>query len=931
MKKLVFFSLFVNLIIAQETTSYSWEDGAGTILGSYGNLAAPANVGTTSGISPYDGSRMLTVSESPLDGTPQAFIAWVTDLSAGQDIEACFYGYDNTPSSAPSLRVWGSWSTNDDITSYGGSADGNTDYTDGSGWGQVCHTFSTNQENWDAGEALVIQARLYSSSSGSDPTVYFIDLVEVTAPGSATVNYPGTSAGCTNVSACNYNPFADDDDGSCVYPEGSISIHDIQYTSVQGDYCYESIHDQECWTTSGTVTAKHPLYSNFYIQDENSSSYAGIYIHGYSAALPTLGQDITITATVNEYYSLTQLIDGASYSVNSSGNSVEPTDISTGDLLGCLADGEAVESMLVRINNVTVTTPSNEFGEWYVDDGSGPVMINDKIFDGEEWLDPSSSQEFGSIIGVVDYAYSEFSILPRTMSDIVLCPTCPVAAAGDDQMVAPEGVVTLDGSGSYDPDGSIIAYEWIQTGGTAVDLIDEEAATTAFTAPSTNGDLVFKLTVYDNDYNSANDEITISVGYGTPIQDIQCPSDLSQGTYCYETSMAGEEVSTYGVVTHVLAAGHSSEGNFFLQQPGVDECAGIFIRDFDIVPIVGDELTLTGTVNEYYSFTQIIDVTSSSSSNTGNSITPLAITTATLGVDCSLQGEELEGMLVRVSDVTVEDIDEFGNIQINDGSGPTLMDDYYFDGTLQGPSVGDTYPSIIGIVGYSYSEFKIYPRNEDDFDNCSLGDLNGDGGYNVLDIVTLANCVLDGTCGGRVDDASNASLIQDENNLFIKGNGFIGGVQMTLTHGPDFSIETTDRALFADYLTTGNTTRLLVITPKTDKLFSFKGEFEITELIVANSQNEIPTLFPNIYSLSSAYPNPFNPITTMTLTIPEAGNVNVHIYNLHGQIVNTLLSGNNPANTYSLVWDASNSPSGMYFVKAEFGGITETQKLMLIK
>ena len=87
-------------------------------------------------------------------------------------------------------------------------------------------------------------------------------------------------------------------------------------------------------------------------------------------------------------------------------------------------------------------------------------------------------------------------------------------------------------------------------------------------------------------------------------------------------------------------------------------------------------------------------------------------------------------------------------------------------------------------------------------DECeNNGDLNGDGGYNVLDIVTLANCVLDGTCGGRVDDASNASLIQDENNLFIKGNGFIGGVQMTLTHGPDFSIETTDRALFADYLT----------------------------------------------------------------------------------------------------------------------------------
>ena len=178
--------------------------------------------------------------------------------------------------------------------------------------------------------------------------------------------------------------------------------------------------------------------------------------------------------------------------------------------------------------------------------------------------------------------------------------------------------------------------------------------------------------------------------------------------------MAGDEVSTYGIVTHVLATGHSSEGNFFLQQSDVETCAGIFIRDFDIIPSVGDELTLTGTVNEYYSFTQIIDVTSSSPSSTGNSIDPLLISTGDLGIACTMDGEELEGMLVRVENVTVESIDEFGNVKITDGSGSTLMDDYYFDGTWPNISIGNNYSSIVGIVGYSYSEFKIYPRNVDD-------------------------------------------------------------------------------------------------------------------------------------------------------------------------------------------------------------------------
>jgi hypothetical protein len=218
-------------------------------------------------------------------------------------------------------------------------------------------------------------------------------------------------------------------------------------------------------------------------------------------------------------------------------------------------------------------------------------------------------------------------------------------------------------------------------------------------------------------------------------------------------------------------------------------------------------------------------------------------------------------------------------------------------------------------------------------DGGCAADTNGDGGWNVLDIVNLANCVLAGTCGGRVDDASHSKLNIEDNMVSIEADGFIGGVQMTLSHGEDFSIEMTDRALLADYLIKGNETRLLIISPETEDLFSFEGEFEITEIIVANSEYEVSVDLPlaTRFSISEAYPNPFNPTTVMELTMPVSGEMQVEVYNLLGQVVSTLTSGYKDAGTYSLTWDATDVSSGMYIVKAQADGFTKTQKLMLVK
>jgi len=90
----------------------------------------------------------------------------------------------------------------------------------------------------------------------------------------------------------------------------------------------------------------------------------------------------------------------------------------------------------------------------------------------------------------------------------------PSAAAGANQTVYEEAAVTLDGTGSFDNDGSIASYQWQQTGGTGVSLGGANSAQAAFTAPivGLEGDtLTFRLTVTDDAGESSVDTVAISV------------------------------------------------------------------------------------------------------------------------------------------------------------------------------------------------------------------------------------------------------------------------------------------------------------------------------------------------------------------------------------------------------------------------------------
>jgi hypothetical protein len=88
---------------------------------------------------------------------------------------------------------------------------------------------------------------------------------------------------------------------------------------------------------------------------------------------------------------------------------------------------------------------------------------------------------------------------------------------------------------------------------------------------------------------------------------------------------------------------------------------------------------------------------------------------------------------------------------------------------------------------------------------------------------------------------------------------------------------------------------------------------------------------PNKFSLSQNYPNPFNPTTTITFNLAKSGYATLSVYNVLGQKVATLVSGNLNAGSHQINFNASNLSSGVYFYRLESDNNTSIKKMMLLK
>ncbi|MBN1217961.1 MAG: ExeM/NucH family extracellular endonuclease, partial [Anaerolineae bacterium] len=201
------------------------------------------------------------------------------------------------------------------------------------------------------------------------------------------------------------------------------------------------------------------------------------------------------------------------------------------------------------------------------------------------------------------------------------------------------------------------------------------------------------------------------------IQEIQFTTDPA-GNSPY----AGLKVTTEGVVTAIFADG------VFIQD-GSGPWSGLYLYKPDGSPSIGDRVQVTGNVQEYYSLTEIAFGGTVTVLSSGNELpTPDLLSSGVVS------DEQWESVLVRVESVEVtNDNLGYGEWEVDDGSGGVRVDDLGSYGYI--PQTGDLLDFVQGPLNYTFDDFKIEPRYNDDIGSVtSPGGACGDAFVPIYDI-----------------------------------------------------------------------------------------------------------------------------------------------------------------------------------------------------
>jgi hypothetical protein len=213
--------------------------------------------------------------------------------------------------------------------------------------------------------------------------------------------------------------------------------------------------------------------------------------------------------------------------------------------------------------------------------------------------------------------------------------------------------------------------------------------------------------------------------------------------------------------------------------------------------------------------------------------------------------------------------------------------------------------------------------------NCTI---SGNGGYGIYnsyfnsDIYVQNSIVADNALMSLFNNTQYNPVALCEHSDMVGGTGM-----------PWFGVGCMDSdPMFADTLARDYS--LLVNSPcidagdpasplDPDGTTADMGAIYHDQLTEIETEPEIPAGF----TLIRNYPNPFNAATTIKYILTEAAEVEISIYNMLGQRIEILLDGESRPGEYSLIWNANDYPSGVYFARLKTAGISKNLKMVLLK
>lgn len=327
------------------------------------------------------------------------------------------------------------------------------------------------------------------------------------------------------------------------------------------------------------------------------------------------------------------------------------------------------------------------------------------------------------------------------------------AACGDDEQgpTGPEGApaastLEADASGSVNtvflswtqcPDSDFEQYRLFRS--TTPDIEESPAGAVIIATHSTASDTVFTDTGLDWSETYYYALVTRDTeGLETWSNEVSAvtPDSGASGDWltCEEiqggaasSPYEGEIVTVMGLVTVGGDEFYSSGFPYaVISDPQGGPWSGLVLYGDSVGALArGDSVLITGTVTEYEGLTEINYITSVEMEGSGADL-PAPSQVYTFDLSESGSPEQWEAVLVEVSDAVVESVGSYGQFEVDDGSGACIVDD--LGDYSYSPVAGDTLFSAAGVLWYSFSEWKLEPRDD--------GDLDVGGGSGPGDVLT---------------------------------------------------------------------------------------------------------------------------------------------------------------------------------------------------